>query len=108
MVALPPREWDQEEIRRSLAAIAAALRHVEAFIGSEGYAVGKSLTQADGVLLPILLLVDEWLPIFRPPAPLLDAVPRTRAYWRLLARDPIAARLIEETRTALRQSMRRG
>jgi glutathione S-transferase len=108
MVALPPKQWDQPRIRRALAEIAAALGHVEAYIGGEGYAVGKSLTQADGVLLPILLLVDEWLPIFRPEAPLLDALPKTRAYWRLLARDPIAARLIEETRTALRRSMQRG
>ncbi len=108
IVATPPKEWDQARVQRALGEIAAALRHVEAYIGTEGYAVGKSLTQADGVLLPVLLLVDEWLPIFRPPAPLLDAVPKTRAYWRVLARDPIAARLIEETRAALRASMRRG
>jgi glutathione S-transferase len=107
-VALPPKQWDQERVRRALGEIAAALRHVEAYIGTQGYAVGKSLTQADGVLLPMLLLVDEWLPIFRPPEPLLDRVPKTRAYWRTLARDPVCARLIEETRTALRNSMQRA
>jgi glutathione S-transferase len=86
MVALPPARWDQERIK---------------------YAVGTSLTQADGALIPILLLVAEWLPIFRGPD-LLAERPRLRAYWTAIARDPIAARLIDETRAALRKSMARG
>ena len=107
-VARPPREWDQGVILRALGEIRDALAHLEEFVGTERYAVGRSLTQADGALLPILLLVDEWLPIFRPPQPLLDAVPKTKAYWTAIQADPIAARLLRETRGALRQSMRRS
>jgi glutathione S-transferase len=107
MVALPPARWDQERIKTQLAEIAAALDYLEEYIGEEGYAVGTSLTQADGALIPILLLVAEWLPIFRGPD-LLAERPRLRAYWTAIARDPIAARLIDETRAALRKSMARG
>ena len=108
VVARPPAEWDQRVIHRALHETGAALQFLEEYIGGEGYAVGRSLTQADGALIPILLLVDEWLPIFRGPAPLLDAVPKTKAYWGAIQRDPLAARLIGETRAAVHQAMRRS
>jgi glutathione S-transferase len=107
MVALPPARWDQQRIRTQLGEIATALDYLEEYIGEEGYAVGASLTQADGALVPILLLVAEWLPIFRGPD-LLAERPRLRAYWQAIAKDPIAARLVDETRAALRKSMARG
>jgi glutathione S-transferase len=107
MVALPPRRWDQQRIRTQLGEIATSLDYLEEYIGRDGYAVGTSLTQADGALIPILLLVAEWLPIFRGPD-LLAERPRLRAYWQAIAKDPIAARLVDETRTALRRSMARG
>ena len=106
-VALPPERWDQDRVRRQLGETRRALEYVEQFIGEDGYAVGFSLTQADGALIPIVLLAVEWLPIFRGPDAL-EGLPRLQAYWRAIAEDPIAARLIDETRSALRKQMGRG
>lgn len=106
VVVKPPREWDQELIRAALADVDQSLGYVEAFIGDQGYAVGDSITQADGALLPMLVLVEDWLPIFRGPA-LLPRHPRTAEYWRRLQGDPLAARLVAETREALEDAMGR-
>ena len=106
-VALPPERWDQDRVRRQLGETRRALEYVEQFIGEDGYAVGFSLTQADGALIPIVLLAVEWLPIFRGPDAL-EGLPRLQAYGRAIAEDPIAARLIDETRSALRKQMGRG
>jgi len=104
MVALPRAQWDQRTIERQLAEIARSLDFLEQYIGTNGYAVGNALSHADGTLAPILLLVDEWLPIFRGPA-LLPSRAKLSAYWQALPHDPFAARVIGETRTALRKSM---
>ncbi len=107
VVATPPKSWDQAKISSQLDEIGEALNFLEAYIGKEGYAFGRSLTHADGALLPILQLVDEWLPIFRGPN-LWTGRPKTEAYWRAIGNDPICARLIDETRTALQKSMGRN
>lgn len=104
MVAQPREQWDPQRIRRQQVEIAGALRYLEEFIGEKGYAVGTGLTQADGALMPILLLAVEWLPIFRGPYAL-EGLPRLEAYWTAIADDPIAARLIGETRAALRRQV---
>jgi glutathione S-transferase len=104
MVARPPGEWEQDRIETQLAEIAHALDYLEEYIGTGGYAVGDSLSQADGALVPILLLVVEWLPIFRGPDLMADR-PRLGAYWQSICRDSVCARLIHETRTALREQM---
>ena len=106
-VALPAAEWNQQRIARQLRETRTSLEYLEPVIGQSGYAVGTSLTQVDGALIPILLLSHEWLPIFRGP-PALDGLPRLRAYWDGIGRDVIAARLIDETRGALRAEMGRG
>jgi glutathione S-transferase len=106
MVALAPKNWSQDRIEGSLREIMTALAFLEEFIGDQGYAIGSSLSQADGALIPSLLLVAEWLPIFRPPRPLLEEKPKLGRYWAAIGQDPIAARLIDETRQALRESMK--
>jgi glutathione S-transferase len=106
VVEKPPAQWDQAAVRRDVSAVAKALDQLEHFIGTDGYAVGTSLTHADGTLVPILLLAAEWMPIFRGPD-LFDGRPKLAAYWNEIAQDPICARLIDETRAALRKSMRR-
>jgi glutathione S-transferase len=93
MVALPPDQWNQQGIEHALKEIATALGFLEEYIDDQGYAIGASLSQADGALIPTLLLVAEWLPIFRPPQPLFDAVPKTRKYGSLIGRDSIAAQV---------------
>ncbi len=106
VVSRPPGEWDQEVIRAALGAVDQALGYVDAYIGDQGYAVGDSITQADGALIPILVLVEDWLPIFRGAA-LMPKHPKTAEYWRRIGADPLAARLIVETRDALQAQMRR-
>ena len=107
IVALPPEQWDQKRVRQQLRETRSALEYLEESVGEDGYAVGSSLTHADGVLIPILLLAVEWLPIFRGPEAL-EGLPRLGAYWKAIGDDPIAARLIDETRGALRKQMGRG
>jgi len=104
MVELPPNQWNQAAIKRHLNEIDGALGHLDEFIGTDSFAYGNSLTHADGTLVPILLLADEWLPIFRG-EPLLPKHPKVDAYWKAIQSEPICARLIDETRTALNAAM---
>src|SRR5579862_2861193 len=50
------KDWNMARIDAALAGVKTALGYIEHYIGSEGYAVGRSLTQADGALAPQLLL----------------------------------------------------
>ena len=80
-----------------------ALGYIEHHLGEAGYAVGERLTWADGALLPQLMLSYEWAPVlFDAPSPL-GKHPKLAAYWRDIVRDPIAARLLQETRDAVAQ-----
>ncbi len=95
------KTWEPARIDAALAEVETALGYIEHHIGTEGYAVGRSLTTADGALLPQLVLAYEWAPqLFERPSPL-GKHPKLAAYWRAIAVDPIAARLLEETRTAI-------
>ena len=78
-----------------------ALGYIEAYIVEGGYAVGDKLTWADGALVPQLMLSYEWAPaLFGSPNPLGNH-PKLAAYWTAIARDPIVARLLQETRDAV-------
>jgi glutathione S-transferase len=95
------RDWDFVRIDKALGELRAALGYLEHHIGEDGYAFGSSLTQADGALIPILILSFEWAPkLFDRPNPQ-GELPKLSAYWSAIGRDPIAARLIDETRTAI-------
>src|SRR5258706_8776868 len=95
------RTLETERIRAALDEVEQALGFLEAYIGTEGYAVGASLTQADGALVPQLILPFEWAPtLFVAPSPL-GRHPRLAAYWRAIQTDPIVSRLIAETREAV-------
>lgn len=95
------RHWEPEAIASASAKLADAVGYLETYIGEEGYAVGRGLTQADGAIAPQLVLASEWIPgLFGTPDPL-AALPKLSAYWRAIQRDPIAARLIAETRDAI-------
>ncbi|HZZ36592.1 MAG TPA: glutathione S-transferase family protein [Caulobacteraceae bacterium] len=102
------RTWEPDKIRAALDEIEQALGFLEAYIGDQGYAVGNSLTQADGALIPQLMLAFEWAPqVFGADSPL-GKHPRLAAYWRAIQADPIAGRLIAETREAVAQEQARA
>jgi glutathione S-transferase len=95
------RHWTPEVIEAASGKVAEALAWLEAYIGEEGFAVGRALSQADGAIAPQLVLASEWIPaVFGTPDPLLG-LPKLAAYWRAIQTDPIAARLIQETRDAI-------
>ncbi|HXQ11018.1 MAG TPA: glutathione S-transferase family protein [Caulobacteraceae bacterium] len=102
------RHWDAERIAAALAEIETALGYIEVYIGTGGYAVGESLTTADGALLPQLVLAYEWAPrLFAAESPL-GKHPKLAAYWRAIPADPIAARLLKETRDAITDEQARA
>jgi len=102
------RTWDSARIATSQAEVATALGWLEPHIGDEGYAVGKALSHADGAIAPQLVLAYEWAPaLFGGDSPL-GLHPRLAAYWRAIQRDPIAARVIGETREAIAEEQARA
>jgi len=95
------RTWEPARIDAAFAEIATALGYIEHHIGEAGYAVGARLTHADGALTPQLVLAYEWAPtLFDRPSPL-GRHPKLARYWTAIQRDPIASRLIAETRDAI-------
>jgi glutathione S-transferase len=95
------RHWEPPAVAAAAGKVAEALGYLEAYIGEEGYAVGASLTQADGAIAPQLVLACEWIPgLFGTPDPL-ETLPKLSAYWRAIQTDPIVVRLIAETRDAI-------
>lgn len=97
----PRKTWDTLRIDAALAEVKKALDYIEHYIGTEGYAVGTSLTQADGALAPQLMLAFEWAPkLFGQPSPQ-GALPKLSAYWHAIKNDPIAGRVTRETYDAI-------
>jgi glutathione S-transferase len=95
------KRWNREAIDRGLAEVENALGYIEHYLGDGGYAVGDRLTWADGALIPQLMLSYEWAPaLFGSESPL-GKHPKLAAYWTAIAKDPIAARLLRETRDAV-------
>ena len=102
------RRWDRAAIDRALGEVEAALGYIEHYLGAGSYAVGERLTWADGALIPQLMLAYEWAPaLFDAPSPL-GKHPKLAAYWAGIGRDPIAARLLKETRDAVAQEQQRA
>jgi glutathione S-transferase len=95
------KDWDMQRIDSALGEVRKALAYIEHYIGTEGYAVGRSLTQADGALVPQLLLAFDWAPkLFGRTNPAAE-LPKLASYWQAIGKDPIVARLIRETADAI-------
>jgi glutathione S-transferase len=104
------RHWEPAIVEAATGKLAEALAFLEAYIGEDGYAVGGTLTQADGAIAPQIVLASEWIPgLFGTPDPL-EGLPKLSAYWRAVQGDPIVARLVTETRDAIaeQQAMSRA
>lgn len=99
--AQPRKQWNRARIDAALAEMRNALDYLEHYIGTDGYAAGGMLTQADGALVPQLVLAFEWAPaLFDAPSPVSE-LPKLAAYWTAIQTDAIAARVIAETRDAI-------
>lgn len=95
------RDWNRPRIDAALAKVSEALGWIELHLGEGGYAAGGALSHADGALTPQLVLAYEWAPaLFESESPL-GRHPRLAAYWRDIQGDPIAGRVIAETRAAI-------
>ena len=97
--------FESNSLARTIPRIKAALALLERYLGEGGYAVGTRLTTADCALVPLLFFVARCAPLFKRfdrSAPF-DDLPRLECYWRAIAGDPHAARILEE----LEQSRRR-
>lgn len=102
------RTWDLEGILRAMGRICDALAYLETYIGTQGYAVGEAISQADGAIVPQLVLTAEWAPkTFEVKNPLPD-FPKLAAYWAAIQTDPLAGRLITETRDAIVETQARA
>jgi glutathione S-transferase len=95
------KRWDRAAIDRGLAEVTNALGYIEHYLGDSGYAVGDTLTWADGALTPQLMLSYEWAPALFGSENPLGKHPKLAAYWAAIAKDPIAARVLKETREAV-------
>ncbi len=95
------KDWNVPRIDAALAEVRKSLGYLEHYIGTEGYAVGRSLTVADGALLPQLQLAFEWAPkLFDRKSPI-EELPKLAAYWSAIQNDALAARVMNETRDAV-------
>jgi glutathione S-transferase len=102
------RHWEPAVVGAAVGKVAEALAYLEAYIGEDGYAVGRALSQADGAIVPDLVLAGEWIPsLFGTPDPL-ERLPKLSAYWRAIQQDPIAGRVIGETRGAIEEQQVRS
>src|SRR4051812_10237309 len=73
------RHWEPAVVETASRRLAEALTYLEPYIGQAGYAVGRSLTQADGAIAPQLVLASEWIPaLFGTPDPL-EGLPKLAA-----------------------------
>ena len=95
------KDWDMRRIDSALEEVRKSLAYLEHYIGEDGYAVGRSLSLADGALIPQLQLAFEWAPkLFDRPSPI-ASFPKLASYWQAIGKDPVAARLIRETQDAI-------
>jgi glutathione S-transferase len=80
-------------------AVDAALGLIERNLAGGSHAVGGRLTGADCALVPLLYFAARAAHLFPGAAPFAPH-PRLAAYWRSIARDPVAARVLAELEAA--------
>jgi len=100
-------EWNRTLIDAAIDKVAEALAALEVYIGVDGYAVGESLTVADGALAPMLILAEEWAPSVFGTAPPLHRFAKLSEYWRRVQTNTFVSRVVAETRDAIQQSRTR-
>src|SRR4029450_9449692 len=93
------RHWEPAVVEAAVGKVAEALGYLEGYIGGGRGAGGPRPTPRRGG--------RARRAGFRTPHPL-ENLPRLAGYWRAIQTDPLAARLIEETRQAIRQEQERS
>lgn len=99
-----PTGRDAKLVAREMAELAKAMGWLEAYLTGGNYAVGNSLTLADCELVPVLFFFEQIGPMFGHVNPLSD-YPKAEAYYRGIAGEPSAARVLAELDAALRRMM---
>ena len=96
-----PSIRDQSIVKRCLDGLTDGFNRLEYFMGEDKYAVGSNLTLADCVIMPILYLVEDFLPLYDAPSPL-STRPRLARYWRDILKDKIVKRVHDEMASTLK------
>lgn len=101
---LPPhmsrKTRDEAFVAQRLKMIDSGMVTLDRYIGTSGFAVGKSISLAECAILPVLFFIDSLLPVF-------DRANEVKKYerlsaWRDKARQiPAAAKVLDEIATAL-------
>ncbi|HEY2677970.1 MAG TPA: glutathione S-transferase family protein [Steroidobacteraceae bacterium] len=98
MIGKPESDENRPIVQTAVRSIVEALSFLDFYIGADGYAVGRTLTVADGALAPMLILSDEWVPRRFGCVSPLSGFTRLLNYWQAVQADPIVARVVTETR----------
>jgi glutathione S-transferase len=86
---------DEAVVDAAMKEVGVAMDALEHFIAPDGWAAATSFSLADCALLPILFWLERILPGFGRTDPL-GPQPKTAAYWRRAASDPVVARVLGE------------
>lgn len=97
-----PTGRDPKLVARELGELQKAMGWLEAYLTGDDYAVGSSLTLADCELVPVLFFFDQIGPMFGSVNPL-QQFPKSGAYYKGIAKEPAAAKVLAELDIALRR-----
>ena len=99
-----PRGRDPKLVARELAELQKAMGWLDAYLTGGDHAVGGSLTLADCALVPVLFFFDQIGPMFGHVNPL-QQFPKAGAYYKGIANEPAAAKVLAELDISLRRMM---
>lgn len=92
---LDPATRDEDVTARETETMMRGYDKLEFYLTGTPYAVCETLSLADCALVPSLLLTLKYLPRLGYESPL-DSRPNVKAYWEGIAKDPVAAKVMQE------------
>ncbi|MBC7104001.1 MAG: glutathione S-transferase domain-containing protein [Parvibaculum sp.] len=97
-----PAGRDPKLVARELGELQKAMGWLEAYLTGDDHAVGSSLTLADCELVPVLFFFHQMGPMFGSVNPL-QQFPKADAYYKGIAKEPAAEKVLAELDIALRR-----